>query len=67
MPIDQLPTVRIETVLPFLAEDNSLGLSLIAFDGRGFHFLFDSQHGLDALRELLEQWEQMIGRVPRGH
>jgi len=67
MPIDQVSAVRIETVLPFLADDGSLGLSLIAFDGRRFDFLFPSEDGSESLRNVAGQWDQMIGRQQSTH
>lgn len=67
MPIDRISAVRVETVLPFLADDGSPGLSLIAFDGRGFHFLFPKEAGSDSLRDIASQWDQMAGRPPQGH
>lgn len=62
MAADNVSAIRVETVLPFLSEDGSLGLSLIAFDGRRFDFLFPSEGGSASLREVAAQWEQMYGR-----
>ena len=62
MSLDQVQATRIETVLPFLSEDGSLGLALIAFDGRRFDFLFSTEHGSGFLRDVAAQWDQMRGR-----